>query len=237
MNIFEDLIEELKEENLLEETVTEIQKKKADRGNLYFQKEQPENIQVEKQNNVEKAELSNKASGIIEATPQPLFLTPNEPIQPAAFENTDNPTVVETTPEKIEAPQAPLLFTNDFVQQDFTNNFPPDFEKLQNQSEFYKKRGTDEVTSLQMVEHILSGIERDLLHTTPKPYDDLEVKKCLHTFLQISQNINSPEQAQAEFLLLQETESWYSALSQRDKNISVGNLCLYCETTRPVLSP
>ena len=36
---------------------------------------------------------------------------------------------------------------------------------------------------------------------------------------------------------MQETESWYSALSQKDKNISVGNLCLYCETTRPALSP
>ena len=229
MNIFEDLIEELKEENLLEETVTEIQRKKADRGNLYFQKEQPENIQDEKQKNVEKTELLDNSSEIIKAIPQPLLLTPNETIQPAAFENTDNSTVFENTPEKIESgqliPEAPQLFSNDFIQQDFTNSFSPDFEKLQNQSEFYKKRGTDEVMSLQMVEHILSGVERDFLHITPKPYDDLEVKKCLHTFLQISQNINSPEQAQAEFLLLQETESWYSALSQKDKNISVGNLC------------
>ena len=87
-----------------------------------------------------------------------------------------------------------------------------------------------------MVEHVLSGVERDFLHITPKLYDDLEVKKALHTFLQVSQNINSPEQAHAEFLLMQETESWYSALSQKDKDISVGYLRRYCETTRPALS-
>lgn len=241
MNIFEELIEELKEENLLEETVTEIQRKKTERGNLYLQKEQPENIQDEKQGNFEKAELLNKSSEIIKDIPQPLLMTPNEIHPPAASENTDNPTFVENKPEKIESSdlisETPQQFTNEFIQQDFTNNFSAETEKHPNQAEFYKKRGTDEVMSLQMVEHILSGVERDFLHITPKPYDDLEVKKCLHTFLQISQNINSPEQAQAEFLLLQETESWHSALSQKDKNISVGNLCRYCETTRPALSP
>ncbi|MGI9056347.1 MAG: hypothetical protein ACR2F2_11160 [Pyrinomonadaceae bacterium] len=242
MNVFEDLIEELKEENLLEETVTEIQRKKTESGNLYLQKKPPENIRNEKVGNFENAEVLNKSSEFVKEFPQSQLPAPNEIFQPAAFaENIDNRLLIENKPEHIESgdliPENPQLLTNEFIQQDFTNNFSSDSANQQNQADFYKKRATDEVMSLQMVEHILSGVERDLLHITPKSYDDLEVKKSLHNFMQISQNIDSPEQAQAEFLLLQETESWYSALSQKDKNISVGNLCRYCETTRPVLSP
>lgn len=241
MNIFEDLIEELKEENLLEETITEIQRKKSESGNIFFQSESPENIWNEKNKNLKNAELLNKHSEIVEEIPQLQLFTPIGITQPVPSKNDDKPIFIENEPEKIETsdliPETPQMFTNEFFQQDFSGNFSTSSENYQNQADFYKKRATDEVMSLQMVEHILSGVERDLLHITPKLYDDLEVKKSLHNFLQISQNIDSPEQAQAEFLLLQETESWYSALSQKDKNISVGNLCRYCETTRPALSP
>ncbi|HSK74249.1 MAG TPA: hypothetical protein VK892_21295, partial [Pyrinomonadaceae bacterium] len=90
--------------------------------------------------------------------------------------------------------------------------------------------------SLQMVEHIFSGVEREQLKVVPKMFDDLAVKKALHEFLQISGDAHSPEHAHAEFKLMQETESWYSALSQRDKNFTASHLRRFCETTRPVLS-
>jgi len=47
---------------------------------------------------------------------------------------------------------------------------------------------------------------------------------------------NTTEHAQAEFRLMQETENWYSALSHRDKYITVAHLRRYCETSRPALS-
>ncbi len=105
-----------------------------------------------------------------------------------------------------------------------------------NQGEFFRNRATNEVLSLQMVEHVLAGVERDVLNVAPKLYDELSVKKALHEFLQISAKSHTPEHAQAEFLLMQQTESWYSALSHKDKNIKVGHLRRFCENSRPALS-
>ncbi len=87
-----------------------------------------------------------------------------------------------------------------------------------------------------MVEHVLTGVEREQMKTVSKPFNDLKVKTALHNFLQVSKNTKSAEHAQTEFQLMQETESWHSALSHRDKNISVSNLRRFCENTRPVLS-
>jgi hypothetical protein len=102
--------------------------------------------------------------------------------------------------------------------------------------EFYRRRAIDEVTSLQMVEHVFSGVEREQMRILPKPFNDIAVKKALHDFLQVSKNSPANENAQAEFKLMQETESWCSALSHRDKHLSVSALRRYCETTKPVLS-
>jgi hypothetical protein len=103
-------------------------------------------------------------------------------------------------------------------------------------AEFFKRRATEEVTSLQIVEHILSAIEREQLKIVPKQYEDISVKKALHDFLQLAHDPLSPEHAKAEFKLMQETESWYSELSSRDKRINVGHLRRYCETAKPSLS-
>jgi len=50
------------------------------------------------------------------------------------------------------------------------------------EKEYFRKRAMDEVTGLQMVEHVLSGVEREQMKTVPKPYDDLPVKLALHDF-------------------------------------------------------
>lgn len=223
MNIFEDLIEELKEENLLEETVIETQKSKNEGRNPNFQTSKSETAENAKTGQSER-QIAPDDFAFNKAVPQTGAGQTGAPV----FENEAS---FDEIPAEIAV--APEMPEDDFRRTDFA----ADTDKSLNQSEFYKKRATDEVTSLQMVEHVLSGVERDFLNVAPKLYDDLEVKKALHNFLQFSQNINSPEQAQAEFVLLQETESWYSALSQKDKNISVGNLRRYCETTRPALSP
>jgi hypothetical protein len=102
--------------------------------------------------------------------------------------------------------------------------------------DFYRKRAMDEVSSLQMVEHVLSGIEREHMKVVPGVYDDLEVKKALHKFLQVQTDPSTSDYAAAEFQLIRETEAWSTALSERDAKISVANLRRFCENSRPVLS-
>ena len=112
----------------------------------------------------------------------------------------------------------------------------PQIEKPSTEREFFRKRAMDEVSSLQMVEHVLSGVEREHLKTSPMSYDDLEAKKALHKFLQVSGDLKSPAHAEAEFALRQETEAWSFALFERDQKISAANIRRFCEESRPVLS-
>lgn len=75
---------------------------------------------------------------------------------------------------------------------------PAVFDAPVDKAKYYRERAA-EVSSLQMVEHILSGIEREQMKVLPKPYNDLDAKKALHSFLQITADVNSAEHAQAEF--------------------------------------
>jgi len=52
----------------------------------------------------------------------------------------------------------------------------------------------------------------------------------------VPEDINSAQHAEAEFALMQETQQWHSALSVRDRNVSVANIRRFCENSRPVLS-
>ncbi len=213
MNIFEDLIDELKEENLLEETV------------------------IVTKNGSKNSKLEECSLLKIQSPAKPTLLTDNE------FEAQETPQNFlgngsahqENEEDFAEGNflEANLNSQPEAVHQtyDQVENQPPTSEK-----EFYRKRAMEEVTGLQMVEHVISGVEREQMKAVPKPYDDLSAKKSLHAFMQVSGDVKSPEHAQAEFALMQETESWCSALSHRDKRISVAHLRRYCETTKPPLS-
>ncbi len=221
MNIFEDLVEELKEENLLEETVIEINKEKAraeDKtvSEIYSVASEIPSATAEEDLNVVLSEFKEILDGGAEPLPAEK-LAENSGVYSDAGQIT-NEEHSSSQPEGDYPPNAPIAPVPDL------------------QPNFYTSRATDEVSGLQLVEHVFSGVEREQMKTVPKPYDDLECKKALHAFMQVSADINSPEHAQAEFRLMQETESWYSALSRRDRNISVTHLRRYCETTRPVLS-
>jgi hypothetical protein len=172
MNVFEDLIEELREENLLEDTVI--------------------NLRRTAENSHEKvSDLEDSSAG-----------------DPAGTELSDE-----------DEPNA---------------NGDPD--TAPEERDFYRKRAMDEVSSLQMVEHVLSGIEREHMKITPATYDDLQAKKALHEFLQVQGDPKTSHYAEAEFNLMRETEAWSTALSARDEKISVSNLRRFCENSRPVLS-
>jgi hypothetical protein len=177
MNVFEDLIEELKEENLLEETIINIGK-----------------------------------PGAAQASGTPL------PSAPAILK-------LETGHDRVAVLEpAPVDSTTGHLESGAGGEV-----------EFNRKRAMEEVSGLQMVEHVLSSVEREHMKMTPASFDDLGVKKALHRFLQ-SSDIGSDEYNQAEMELMQETLAWFSALSQRDSNISVANIRRFCEDSRPVLS-
>ncbi len=167
MNVFEDLIEELREENLLEQTVIDLARP-----------------------------MNSTASG---------------------------PAKLEPKAQNGLRPQAEANFEMATLEPD-------------DGQDFYRKKAIDEVSSFQMVEHIISGIERDYLKRVPASYDDLEAQKALHKFLQVQGDPTTTEYAEAEFKLMHETESWSSALSDRDRKIAVSNLRRYCENSRPALS-
>ena len=220
MNIFQDLVEELKEENLLEETVIELHNEKIKLDNL----SQKQSVSISEPQNF--ASPNNDLNDVLNEFKDILQDEDESPVFPPQTSDLNEMSEFrmdfESTPDQI-----------------FQNTIPenaPIAPTPNNQAEFYTNRATEEVSGLQLVEHVFSGVEREQMKTVPKPYDDLECKKALHAFMQVSGDMNSPEHAKAEFRLMQETESWYSALSRRDRNVSVTHLRRYCETTRPSLS-
>lgn len=183
MNIFEDLIEELKDENLIEQTVIETSRAEAKAA---FSKEMDKAAAAEQ----EKAELE----AAIEAE--------------SIIDFADAAEAVSVEAEKPVADEA----------------------------DFYRRRAVNEVAFLHVIEAVFAGIEREQLKVIPQPFNDLEVKKVLHTYLQVCGSPNLPEFSKAEFQLLQETENWYSSLTLRDDRILTAHVRRYCETSRPPLS-
>jgi len=186
MSVFEDLIEELKEENLIEETVIETSRQEDDFVALTGDVVKTEIASANQTTQV--SESRNEAEDLQKTPGNSNAVISDEPQQPS-----DN-------------------------------------------AEFYRKQALDEVAFLKMVEAAFAGVERDQLKIVPIHFDDLEVKKVLHSYLQVAGNANAPEHSKAEFQLLQETESWYSSLSLRDNRILTAHLRRYCETSRPPLS-
>ena len=182
MNVFEDLIEELKEENLLEATVIDLNRGETTMSaGLQFTSEAAPSI-------------ANHKSPTSSA------------YQSAEGEFTD------VSKRAIHETSSPV-----------------------DEREFFRKRAMEEVSSLQMVEHVISGVEREHMKLSPNSFDDLGVKKALHRFLQLT---SDPEAgySESEATLMQEAQNWFSALSRRDSEISVANIRRFCENSRPVLS-
>lgn len=176
MTLFEDLIVELKNENLLEETVVEV---------------------------VDQNPATDTFLGIQE-----------DPADAAMVE------------EFVQ----PLDAADPMLEQ------LSEMEKPISRREFYRKRATDEMNGLQMVEHVFSAIEREHMKIAPVPFDDLKAKMALSRFMQVSDDHRSDAHVEADFELMKETEAWNSSLAQRDAQISIANLRRFCETSQPPLS-
>lgn len=255
MNIFEDLIEELKEENLLEETVvggkTERTENKNNENEVKFKAESADLIVEEpvieaktlEGNDFVSAEME---SHISETSSSDILNHYNENESDSQiYQKQDSGFVVSQIDEialhnesyngDSQTSVEEENFQTPFQQQEHFYQ-PAETDNSVNEKDYYRKRAMEEVSGLQMVEHVISGVEREQMKVAPKQYDDLGVKKALHMFIQVADSVESPEHAQNEYQLMQETQNWCSALSHRDRRISVAHLRRYCETTRPVLS-
>lgn len=190
MNVFEDLIVELKEENLLEETIFDSTAVVADRSD-------------------ETDEAAFDGGFDTDAGESDL---PNIELAGAGdveiVGNDEAPESTETSSKKKPA---------------------------KGSREFFKKRAVAEVSGLQMVEHVLTAVEREYMKVKPRAFDDFNVKRTLNAFLQLPDSFVE-EHKKGEFELMQQTEAWFSALTVRDNNIPVQHLRQYCENTRPALS-
>jgi len=200
MNVFEDLIVELKHENLLETTVID----------------------------------DDIANGALITEPADEIITSDFEISANGSRNGHVLYVDETSETKAE-PEADANVVDDITEEPVAKAADA-AAAVKPGKEFFKKRAVGEVSSLQMVEHIITAVEREYIKTMPAVFDDLDVKKALHTFVQSLDSEKQADQATAEFALMHETEAWCSALGRRDKNIPVASLRHYCETARPALS-
>lgn len=213
MNVFEDLVEELKVENLLEMTV----------------------IDAHNAQNV-----NDDGWGIVGATVDTPVISEPENSGEVSCETaaeTEYPALNVVEIENI-ASQSKIDSKEDLPElvESIVSNGSSLSKESKNDGDFFKRRAAGEISSLQMVEHVITGIEREYMKIVPKTFDDLNAKKALNVFLHLADNANLSEQSASEFKLMQETEAWCSAVATRDRNVSVSNLRRYCENSRPALS-
>lgn len=207
MNVFEELIEELKQENLLETTVAVREKDNAADKSSHLTEPQPMEHQPLAPSDARLATEPENSSNI-----ESFGIVDDQ----AIVDEQDNSGQVETEMATAATTAPPIPKRPD--------------------REFFNKRALAEMSGLQMVDHVLTGVEREYLKVIPKPYDDYRAKIALNAFLQVTEDAGSEAHKKAEFELIQETESWCSALAERDREISVSHLRMFCENAKPALS-
>jgi hypothetical protein len=178
MNVFEDLVVELKEENLLEETVIDLSK-------------------------------VNGTGMLNGALPVPEFVAE----APSEFQQHNLEPPLETR-SRGSADHKPA----------------PKFEVNQ-------RRLSEWTTALQHVEYVLTAMENMVSGGTKPVFDDLPVKKALHTYIQASSEPESDEYLAAESAMVTALENWEDDLAKRDQSIDPDDLRVYGETANPPLSP
>ncbi len=191
MNVFEDLIVELKQEKLLEQTIMELDGQLV--GDDFYQRD---------------AFVLNEGLGGDNGDDDGEVNSPK--------------IVTEEVASTVAAliPGDPLLL----------------LRKPRSGQDFYRKRAVDEVSNLQMVEHVLTGVEREYMKVAPNVFDDFNAKKALNIFLHIVGDENSTDHQEVENRLMRETEAWCTHLAKRDQSVPVSSLRQYCEKSRPALS-
>ncbi len=102
-------------------------------------------------------------------------------------------------------------------------------KELLSEKDLYCQRLVDEVSSLQAVEHVFCGIEREQLRVAPRAFDVVPVKQALHSFIEEFKALDTVQQTEAESILRSSNQQWHTALLERDGAISTTNVRRYCE--------
>jgi hypothetical protein len=98
------------------------------------------------------------------------------------------------------------------------------------------KFAIEQVATFQMVEHVVTSIERSRLDRDTQGFDELRTKAALHKFRQASADPSSTAFPEAEAGLAHEVAVWQKNLAERDSDIPVPMMRQYCETCQPALS-
>lgn len=100
-----------------------------------------------------------------------------------------------------------------------------------------RHRAEDDVASMQLIEHVFDGIESETARSASTVANHLNARKALASIVQFNGSVGDPELAQAESVLAVELKVWRSDLESRDARIDPARLRLFCENSRPALSP
>ncbi|MCS6874277.1 MAG: hypothetical protein NZM17_06320 [Pyrinomonadaceae bacterium] len=94
-----------------------------------------------------------------------------------------------------------------------------------------------EVSSLQLVDYIFSSIEKGKGANSDERFNVSQLKSILHDFSKAIQSENREKTSEIEEKIEEQIELWYLSLAQRDKKIMPSEFRLYCENSKPPLSP
>lgn len=288
MSLFKDLIDELKEENLLEETIEEHLAKNADADTLLGNEEpKTSEVNLDSVDLVFAAASDDEYGGVAAESPTSVALFDSQPVDPYEEEISENSfeIVVDHPEESNRSPILPVSEAPDVesvhipsARSDFDESYGSVIEsesqpssafasdlkvefrsdtEPQLSSEFenetgstagsvvenavlekpeYVQRLMKSVKSLQHVQQIISGVQREQMRDMPITYDTVAVKQALHKFAEAYEKSDVSESSAAESVLHEEIGKWHAILLGVDRKISVAHLRKYCEVTNPPLS-
>ncbi|MCB1025806.1 MAG: hypothetical protein KDB79_15525, partial [Acidobacteria bacterium] len=294
MSLFKDLIDELKEENLLEETIDEhLARNVDDFGDLeddhiFDQDDYPDPGHIENGENPEGGYRAVEAESF---TSVELVDPEIETIRGDSFETAEEgfyQSREKTDPANDDTSNFGMAQLPEVYEDGFTGHSENEIEQISNhQTAFqyekesedtsaakdnadledelaeigsdpagsgsgsnpgsdisnevidpsqYSRNLADTVKSLQHVQHIISGVQREQMREKPMTYDTVPVKQALHKFIEAVENLDKPGNTAEESVLHEEIGKWHSTLLEEDRKVSAAHLRRYCEDTAPPLS-
>jgi hypothetical protein len=136
-------------------------------------------------------------------------------------QNTVNPPI----PDELIKTE-PVSGNNHQISLEYQPNFEAETKKTDTVEDY--KKTIFEISSLKTIEQLFFGVEQDQLKINSIPYDTVAINMALLGFQKGS--------VEDEEKVYSEIENWQSYLLDRDEQISLKDLRVYCETTTPRLS-
>jgi hypothetical protein len=174
-------------------------------------------------------------SAVESEQPEQINILKNNGIKSAVSLSNDNITLQNSVDDRHKQNSVPV---NEFnktepVQENnhqISLEYQPNFQeeaKKNDSNEDYKKT-IFEISSLKTIEQLFFSVEQEQLKINSIPYDTVAINMALLGFQKGS--------VEDEEKVYSEIEKWQSYLLDRDEQISLKDLRVYCETTTPRLS-